>query len=77
MNTLAVAWANALRTEKEPPILDPAKLVFGISYLAVRLDKLGDYKDKYGLNLNTKRETCLTLLAQSPLQNGLKLLEEV
>ena len=31
MKTLAVAWADALRTGKEPPISDPANIVFGLS----------------------------------------------
>ena len=77
MKTQAVAWADALRTWREPPISDIAKIIFGLSALAVRLDKLGDDKDKYDLNLNTKRKTCLTLLTQSLLQNGFKLLEEL
>ena len=77
MKTLTVAWDESLWTGKEHLILDPSKLVFCISALEVRLDKLGDDKDKYDLNLNTKRKTCLTLLTQSLLQNGFKLLEEL
>ena len=57
--------------------MDLSELVFGLSDLAVRLDKLGDDKDKYGLDLDMKRAKCLTLLTQSLLQNGLKYLEEL
>ena len=51
MNTQASTWADDLWTEKENLITDLTKLVFGLSALAVRLNKLGDDKDKYGLNL--------------------------
>ena len=77
VKTQAANWADALWTWKEPLISDLDELVFGISSLAVRMDKLGDNKDKYGLDIDTKREKCLTLLAQSILQNGLKYLEEL
>ena len=72
VNTQASTWADALRTGKQPLITDPAELVFGLSALAVRLDKLGEDKDKYGIDIDTKRLNCLTLLTQSLLQNGLK-----
>ena len=77
MKTQAATWDYALQTGKEPLVLDLAELVFGLSDLAVRLDKLGDDKDKYGLDLDMKRAKCLTLLTQSLLQNGLKYLEEL
>ena len=57
--------------------MDLSELVFGLSALAVRLDKLGDNKDKYGPDIDTKRSKCLTLLTQYLLQNGLELLEEL
>ena len=72
VNTQASTWANALWTGKQPLITDLSELVFGLSASEVRLDKLGDDKDKYGIDLNTKRENCLTLLTQSILQNGLE-----
>ena len=75
MKTLTVAWDESLWTGKEPLILDPPKLVFCISALEVRLDKLGDDKDKYGLDSNTKKANCLTLLTKSLLQNGLESLD--
>ena len=37
---------------------------------------MGNDKDKEGLDLNTKIETCLTLLTSSLLQNGLESLED-
>ena len=55
MKTLAVSWANSFWTGKEPQISDLAKLIFGLSASAVRLEKLGDDKDKYDLDINTKR----------------------
>ena len=55
MKTQASAWDDALRTGKEPLVLDLAELVFGLSALAVSLDKLGDYKNKYGLDIDTKK----------------------
>ena len=77
MKTQAATWDYALQTGKEPLVLDLAELVFGLSDLAVRLDKLGDDKDKYGLDLDMKKAKCLTLLTQYLLQNGLKYLEEL
>ena len=71
VNTYASSWVDALWTGKEPLISDLAEIVFGLSYLAVRLDKLGDYKDKYCLDLDMKREKCLTLITKSIVQNGL------
>ena len=62
MKTLAVAWADALQTGKEPLILDLSELVFGLSASEVRLDKLGNDKDKDGLDIDTKKAKCLTLL---------------
>ena len=41
------------------------------------LDKLGDDKDKYGLDIDTKREKFLTLLTLSLLQNVLESLEYI
>ena len=77
MKTLAVVWADALQTGKEPLILDLSELVFGLSASEVRLDKLGNDKDKDGLDIDTKKAKCLTLLTQSLLQNGLESLEEL
>ena len=73
MNTLAVSWADALRTGKEPLISDLSELVFGLSYLAVRLAKLGEYKDKYGLDIDTKKAKCLTFLKILSFRTALRL----
>ena len=51
MNTQSSSWADALRTGKEPLITDLSNTVFGLSDLSFMWDKLGDDKDKYGLNL--------------------------
>ena len=77
MKTQSSSWADALRTGKEHLITDLSNTVFGLSDLSFRWDKLGDDKDKYGLNLDTNRAKCLTFLTQSLLKNGLKLLEEL
>ena len=77
MKTQASAWANALWNGKEPLISDLADLVFDLSSLAYRLENLGDDKDEDGLNIDTKKETCLTLLTLSLLQNGLNYLEDI
>ena len=77
MKTQASAWANALWNGKEPLISDLSDLVFDLSSLAYRLENLGDDKDEDGLNIDTKKETCLTLLTLSILQNGLKSLENL
>ena len=77
MKTQAGSWSDSLWAGKEPLISDLAELVFVLSDSTVRLDKLGDNKYKYGLDLNTKRAKCLTLLTQSLLQNGLEFLEEL
>ena len=75
MKTLAVAWDDALWTGKEPLISDLSKLVFCISALEVRLDKLGDDKDKDGLDIYTKKANFLIFLTKSLLRNGLESLE--
>ena len=77
MNTQASAWSDALRTGKEPMVLDLAELVFYISSLVDMLDKLGIDKDKEGINFDTKTPTCLTLLTFSLLNNGLYSLEDL
>ena len=79
MKTLAVSWADALRTGKEPLISDLSDIVFGLSSLAVRLENLGDDKDKDSLDINAKKGKFLTLLllTQSLLQNGLASLDEL
>ena len=46
VKTLDVSWADALQTGKEPSISDLAKLVFGLSVSAVRLENLGDNRDE-------------------------------
>ena len=77
MKTQAATWDYALQTGKEPLVLDLAELVFGLSDLAVRLDKLIDNNDEDILDIDTKRENCLTILSSYLLQNGLELLEEL
>ena len=67
MKTQAASWANALWTWKDPLVSDLTDLIFGLSASPVRLDKLGDDKDKYVINIDTKRANCLTLLTQSLL----------
>ena len=59
VKTLAVAWANSLRTGKEPSISDLAKIVFGLSASEVRLNKLGDDKDEKQLNIDRKGKCVL------------------
>ena len=77
VTTLAVAWDDALQTRKESSILDTSKLVFELSASAVRLDTLGDDRYEKKLDIDTKKETCLTLLTKSLLQNSLESLEEI
>ena len=77
VTTLAVAWDDALQTRKESSILDTSKLVFELSASAVRLDTLGDNRYEKKLDIDTKNETCLTLLTKSLLQNSLESLEEI
>ena len=77
MRTQASTWDNSLQTGKDPLVLDLSKLVFGLSYLADRLAKLVNDKDKEDVNINTNRATCFTLLTLSLLQNVLKSLEDI
>ena len=77
MRNQASIWADALWTGKEPMVSDLAKIVFGLSSLANRLAKLCNDKDKEDFDIYTERETCLTLLTLSILQNGLKSLENL
>ena len=77
VNTQTSAWDETLLTGKEPLISDLAKLVFDLSSLAHRLDNLVDDKDEDGLDINTKKAMCLTLLTLSLLQNGLDLLKDL
>ena len=77
VRTQAAAWDDSLWTGKEPLISDLAEIMFGLYSSAVRLEKLGEDKDKDGINIDTKISKCLTLLTQSLLQNGLELLEEL
>ena len=62
VKTQAAAWSDALWTGKEPLISDLAEIFSGLSSSAIRLEKLGDDKDKYGFDIDTKRSKCLTLL---------------
>ena len=57
--------------------MDLAKLVFGLSASAVRLENMGNNRDEKQLDIDTKKERCLTLLTRSLLQNGLESLEEL
>ena len=57
--------------------MDLAKLVFGLSASAVRLENMGNNRDEKQLDIDTKKERCLTLLTRSLLQNGLESLEEI
>ena len=68
----ASAWDDALWTGKEPLVSDLAKLVFGLSFSEDKLDKLGNYKYKEGLDINTKIATYLTPKTSFFLHNGLK-----
>ena len=77
MKTLAVAWADDLWTGKKRLIYDLSEIIFGVVALAVRLEKLGDDKDKDGLNIDTKKANCLIFLTQYLLQNILEFMEEL
>ena len=68
----ASAWDDEFWTGKEPLVSDLAKLVFGLSFSEDKLDKLGNYKYKEGLDIDTKRATYLTLETSFSLHNGLK-----
>ena len=43
-NSLELSWDAALQTVLESYILELAKLIFGLSYLEVRLSELGEGK---------------------------------
>ena len=77
MKTQSGSWSDALRNGKEPLFSDLAELVFCLSSSAVRLEKLSNYKDRYGIDINTKRAKFITLLTHSILHNSLKSLEEL
>ena len=77
LKTQASAWSDALWTGKEPLISDLAEIFSGLSSSAIRLEKLGDDKDKDGLNIDTKKENCLIFLTQYLLQNILEFMEEL